>query len=184
MDRVRNKLWRAVGVAVRLIAAVVRALARPEETCVVSEAEVEREETIETGIALAATEAVSVGRAELRRSDFKEKRDERSERSERDDRRRGDERRRDDDRGDRRERDGRRRTRSRTPEEAVPVDLTSIAGIDDEVAKMMGFGGFDTTKNKKVDGNDVGEVKINKQRRYRQYMNRKGGFNRPLDWIA
>lgn len=33
---------------------------------------------------------------------------------------------------------------------AVPVDLTSIAGIDDEVAKMMGFGGFDTTKNKKV----------------------------------
>ncbi|GMR56371.1 hypothetical protein PMAYCL1PPCAC_26566, partial [Pristionchus mayeri] len=170
--------WRAAGVAVRLTAVVVRARARPDETRVVSGAEAATEETDETLAAPAATEAASVAGAELRRSEFKEKRDERSER-ERDDRRR-------DDKSDRRDRDrdGKRRSRSRTPEEAAPVDLSSIAGIDDEVAKMMGFGGFDTTKNKKVDGNDVGEVKINKQRRYRQYMNRKGGFNRPLDWIA
>uniref|UniRef100_A0A0K0CYS9 U4/U6.U5 small nuclear ribonucleoprotein 27 kDa protein n=1 Tax=Angiostrongylus cantonensis TaxID=6313 RepID=A0A0K0CYS9_ANGCA len=36
----------------------------------------------------------------------------------------------------------------------------------------------------KVHGNYDGAVKINKPRRYRQYMNRKGGFNRPLDYIA
>ncbi|GMT02614.1 hypothetical protein PENTCL1PPCAC_24788 [Pristionchus entomophagus] len=112
---------------------------------------------------------------------FKEKRDERSERE--GDRRR-DEKRVDEKSERRGDRGERKRTRSGSAEEAAPVDITSVAGIEDEVAKMMGFGGFETTKNKKVDGNDVGEVKINKQRRYRQYMNRKGGFNRPLDWIA
>ena len=47
----------------------------------------------------------------------------------------------------------------------------------------MGFGSFDTTKNKKVKGNDVGDVNILHKRKYRQYMNRKGGFNRPLDFV-
>ncbi|KAG0280411.1 hypothetical protein BGZ95_010226 [Linnemannia exigua] len=46
---------------------------------------------------------------------------------------------------------------------------------------MMGFGGFDSTKGKKVAGADVSGVDIKKQRQYRQYMNRRGGFNRPLD---
>ncbi|KJH46681.1 hypothetical protein DICVIV_07245 [Dictyocaulus viviparus] len=55
---------------------------------------------------------------------------------------------------------------------------------EQDVASLMGFGGFNTTKNKKVHGNYDGAVKINKPRRYRQYMNRKGGFNRPLDYIA
>lgn len=50
--------------------------------------------------------------------------------------------------------------------------------------KAMGFCGFDTTKNKKVDGNDAGEVHVILKRKYRQYMNRKGGFNRPLDFVA
>ena len=74
--------------------------------------------------------------------------------------------------------------------------------------KIMGFGGFDTTKGKKVPGNDVGSANIVQKRRYRcvqennviyldisnivieqnaffrQYMNRRGGFNRPLDSIA
>lgn len=55
---------------------------------------------------------------------------------------------------------------------------------DEEMMKMMGFSGFDTTKNKAVDGNVDGFAKVNKPRKYRQYMNRKGGFNRPLDYVA
>lgn len=45
---------------------------------------------------------------------------------------------------------------------------------------MMGFGGFGTTKQKKVPGNDVSAVRKEKKTEYRQYMNRVGGFNRPL----
>lgn len=53
-----------------------------------------------------------------------------------------------------------------------------------EMAKLLGFSKFDTTKGKKVPGNQVGAVRVIKKRRYRQYMNRKGGFNRPLDKVA
>ncbi|EAQ86517.1 hypothetical protein CHGG_07770 [Chaetomium globosum CBS 148.51] len=52
-------------------------------------------------------------------------------------------------------------------------------GLDD-MAAMMGFGGFGTTKNKKVIGNNVGTVRKEKKTEYRQYMNRQGGFRRPL----
>lgn len=45
---------------------------------------------------------------------------------------------------------------------------------------MMGFGGFGSTKGKKIAGNDVGGVRKEKKTEYRQYMNRQGGFNRPL----
>lgn len=45
---------------------------------------------------------------------------------------------------------------------------------------MLGFGGFGTTKQKKVAGNDVYAVRKEKRTEYRQYMNRVGGFNRPL----
>ncbi|KAM0285167.1 hypothetical protein ACHAQH_001596 [Verticillium albo-atrum] len=51
---------------------------------------------------------------------------------------------------------------------------------DDAMAAMMGFGGFGTTKNKKITGNNVGGVRKEKKSEYRQYMNRQGGFNRPL----
>lgn len=54
---------------------------------------------------------------------------------------------------------------------------------DDDMAAMqamMGFGGFGTTKNTKVFGNDQGAVRKEKKNEYRQYMNRQGGFNRPL----
>jgi len=48
--------------------------------------------------------------------------------------------------------------------------------------KMLGLPGiFDTTKGKRVEGNDWGAVKVKSERVYRQYMNRKGGFNRKLD---
>lgn len=51
-----------------------------------------------------------------------------------------------------------------------------------EMMKMMGFAGFDTTKGKHVDGSaNAHAVNIQHKRKYRQYMNRKGGFNRPLD---
>lgn len=55
--------------------------------------------------------------------------------------------------------------------------------IDPDIAAMqamMGFGGFGSTQNKKVAGNDVSAVRKEKKTEYRQYMNRVGGFNRPL----
>lgn len=62
-------------------------------------------------------------------------------------------------------------------EEEIDVDND---GMDDDMAAMMGFGGFGTTKGKKVVGNNVGAVRKEKKTEYRQYMNRVGGFNRPL----
>jgi len=60
-------------------------------------------------------------------------------------------------------------------------DQTSQEELD--MMKIMGFSGFNTTKNKKVENNDQGAVHLTSKRKYRQYMNRKGGFNRPLDAI-
>lgn len=57
-------------------------------------------------------------------------------------------------------------------------------GMDDEtweMAQAMGFAGFKSTKNTKVPGNDKNYgVRRDKQMEARQYMNRQGGFNRPL----
>ena len=50
-----------------------------------------------------------------------------------------------------------------------------------EMLKVMGFGGVKSTKNTKVPGNDKNfGVRKDKQLQARQYMNRQGGFNRPL----
>ena len=50
-----------------------------------------------------------------------------------------------------------------------------------EMMKIMGFGGFKTTKNTKVPGNDKNYgIRRDKTVVARQYMNRQGGFNRPL----
>lgn len=64
------------------------------------------------------------------------------------------------------------------------ADLEGKSAEEIDMLKTMGFCSFDTTKHKKVDGNDVGEVHVILKRKYRQYMNRKGGFNRPLDFVA
>lgn len=64
------------------------------------------------------------------------------------------------------------------------ADLQGKTPEEQEMMRMMGFCGFDTTKGKKVEGNDVGAVHVILKRKYRQYMNRKGGFNRPLDFVA
>ncbi|GFN90568.1 U4/u6.u5 small nuclear ribonucleoprotein 27 kda protein [Plakobranchus ocellatus] len=66
-------------------------------------------------------------------------------------------------------------------------DESKLEGLDEEqvdMMKLMGFANFDTTKGKKVAGNDVSAVNLQRKRKYRQYMNRRGGFNRPLDFIA
>ncbi len=55
------------------------------------------------------------------------------------------------------------------------------------MAAAMGFASFDSSKGKAVADNSVGPskggVKLVLQRKYRQYMNRRGGFNRELDFI-
>ncbi|KAG7530360.1 hypothetical protein FFLO_05076 [Filobasidium floriforme] len=60
-------------------------------------------------------------------------------------------------------------------------DDGDMAAEEDEMAAMLGFGGFGSTKNQKVKGNVEGAAQIQQQRTWRQYMNRRGGFNRPLD---
>lgn len=69
-------------------------------------------------------------------------------------------------------------------EERVDIKMEDIPEDEDDEARMqriMGFKAFKTTKNTKVPGNDrnYGVAKTKKVE-YRQYMNRTGGFNRPL----
>lgn len=66
----------------------------------------------------------------------------------------------------------------------TPADLEGKTPEEQEMLKIMGFCGFDTTKGKKVEDNVEGDVHVVLKRKYRQYMNRKGGFNRPLDFVA
>ena len=53
------------------------------------------------------------------------------------------------------------------------------------MAAMMGFAAFDTTAGKAVEDPrcKMEAVKKKAPRKYRQYMNRRGGFNRPLDEV-
>lgn len=52
------------------------------------------------------------------------------------------------------------------------------------MAAIMGFGSFQSTHGKRVEDNHTGAAKGAARRilkrEYRQYMHRKGGFNRPL----
>lgn len=73
-------------------------------------------------------------------------------------------------------------------DEIVEVDETELEGLDDEeqMRMLLGFsGGFGSTAGKAVEDNQKsaakGAANKTKARKYRQYMNRKGGFNRPLD---
>lgn len=61
-----------------------------------------------------------------------------------------------------------------------PIVATSLLDEDDPpISQLMGFSRFSSTKGKKHV--DYGGVETHKVRKYRQYMNRPGGFNRPLD---
>ncbi len=54
----------------------------------------------------------------------------------------------------------------------------------DAMQSLMGFSNFKTTKGKHVHGNSGTTIaKVQRPKHYRQYMNRRGGFNRPLDPI-
>lgn len=56
-----------------------------------------------------------------------------------------------------------------------------VAEDEMEMMKMLGIPtGFDSTKGKAVPGADVSGVRAVTKRQPRQYMNRRGGFNRPL----
>ncbi|KPI36947.1 uncharacterized protein AB675_6022 [Cyphellophora attinorum] len=71
------------------------------------------------------------------------------------------------------------------PEEKPKVNgdaKMDVDGDDEDAAlrRMMGFTSFKTTQNKKVPGNQIYGVRKEKKTVYRQYMNRVGGFNRPL----
>ncbi|KAK3326254.1 hypothetical protein B0H66DRAFT_550492 [Apodospora peruviana] len=74
--------------------------------------------------------------------------------------------------------------RSRFDTEPMDEDEVDDIVVEDDgleaMQAMMGFGGFDSTKGKKIQGNNVGAVRKEKKTEYRQYMNRVGGFNRPL----
>lgn len=58
-----------------------------------------------------------------------------------------------------------------TPENG---EAEETGGEDKEagIMALMGFGGFDSTKGKQVEGNQSGVAKVNKPRTWRQYMNR------------
>lgn len=72
--------------------------------------------------------------------------------------------------------------------QAIQISAEDMQGkTEDEIEmmKMMGFSSFNTSKGKKTDGSvNAYAVNVSMKRKYRQYMNRKGGFNRPLDFIA
>ncbi|XP_078095435.1 U4/U6.U5 small nuclear ribonucleoprotein 27 kDa protein isoform X1 [Mustelus asterias] len=69
--------------------------------------------------------------------------------------------------------------------EISEADMEGKTEEEIELLKVMGFDAFDTTKGKKLDGSvNAYAVNVQQKRKYRQYMNRKGGFNRPLDFIA
>lgn len=84
---------------------------------------------------------------------------------------------------------GPRASKDIVPKEDTPdVEMTEVMqkpeDMDDEtweMKKTMGFMGFKSTKDTKVPGNDKNYgVRKDKQMEARQYMNRQGGFNRPL----
>ncbi|KAJ5612707.1 hypothetical protein N7510_005901 [Penicillium lagena] len=67
--------------------------------------------------------------------------------------------------------------------EEMELDFKEDADEDEMEAlmrKSMGFTRFRSTKNTKIPGNDIYGVRKEKKIEYRQYMNRQGGFNRPL----
>ena len=73
----------------------------------------------------------------------------------------------------------------------IEVKEGDLDGMDDaeQMRLLLGFSGdFGSTKGKAVEDNQKsaakGAANKNKARKYRQYMNRKGGFNRPLDKMS
>ncbi|KAG3231778.1 hypothetical protein PI124_g23129 [Phytophthora idaei] len=86
-----------------------------------------------------------------------------------------------------------RRVKEGTKEEPKPqveqqeeeTNTLSHLSEEEQMKLLLGIGGFDSTKGKAVEENlksaAVGTARRETKREYRQYMNRRGGFNRPLD---
>jgi len=85
-------------------------------------------------------------------------------------------------------RDDDRKESKDKPAKPIQISAEDMQGKTEEeieMMKLMGFASFDTTKGRKADGSaNAHAVNVTMKRKYRQYMNRKGGFNRPLDFIA
>lgn len=63
-----------------------------------------------------------------------------------------------------------------------PDSQSNVDDNDAEMASLMGFSTFGTTRSQSVTGNNIGGVyKAPKPVQFRQYMNRIGGFNRLLE---
>mmetsp|Transcript_6321 Transcript_6321/g.9182 ORF Transcript_6321/g.9182 Transcript_6321/m.9182 type:complete len:181 (+) Transcript_6321:90-632(+) len=81
-----------------------------------------------------------------------------------------------------------RQTRKSGRDEIIEMKEGELDDIDEneKMQQLFGFSGsFSSTKGKLVKDNHKsaakGAASKNKARKYRQYMNRKGGFNRALD---
>eukprot|EP00933_Yihiella_yeosuensis_P056929 TRINITY_DN5638_c0_g1_i1.p1 TRINITY_DN5638_c0_g1~~TRINITY_DN5638_c0_g1_i1.p1 ORF type:complete len:149 (+),score=47.25 TRINITY_DN5638_c0_g1_i1:94-540(+) len=73
-------------------------------------------------------------------------------------------------------------SKSSDDEEEMKEFLLSTDMPEEQMlSKMMGFSAFDSSKGKDHATSDLSDVKRATKRQYRQYMNRRGGFNRPLD---
>jgi U4/U6.U5 tri-snRNP-associated protein 3 len=72
----------------------------------------------------------------------------------------------------------------RDEETDADVDMKTVHEDTEDIEvimqKTMGFSRFRSTQNTKVPGNNIYGVRKEKKTQYRQYMNRSGGFNRPL----
>ncbi len=72
-------------------------------------------------------------------------------------------------------------------EQGPLFELPEDMNVEDAMAAMMGFSSFESTKGTAVEDNQKGAAKGAARqvlsRKYRQYMNRKGGFDRKLDAI-
>jgi U4/U6.U5 tri-snRNP-associated protein 3 len=90
------------------------------------------------------------------------------------------------DRNEEEKQDAMRRAR-KAKEEILTIDPQELEGLDEDeqMQRLLGFSGFASTKGAEVEDNKNsaanGAATKNKARKYRQYMNRKGGFNRPLE---
>jgi U4/U6.U5 tri-snRNP-associated protein 3 len=102
-------------------------------------------------------------------------------RERREERRRSRSPRREDRRDDREKpREKKREEKRRDPSEEPEIDTKNE---DAAMQQMLGFSNFDTSKGKDHATSDEWMIKRRSKRKYRQYMNRRGGFNRPLDSV-
>jgi U4/U6.U5 tri-snRNP-associated protein 3 len=78
-------------------------------------------------------------------------------------------------------------SKQKPQETIIEVNQEELDGLDEEeqMKMLLGIQDFGSTKGEQVEDNKTsaarGVAAKNKARKYRQYMNRKNGFNRPLE---